>query len=93
MVALTESLALELAADGVQVNAIAPGPILPAAGTTPEMQAAVMQATPLGHWGGPDVVTHAILGLLEQEWVTGQMVRVDGEAPHLENEEEDGGAR
>ena len=36
VVALAEALALELAADGVQVNAIAPGPILPAAGTTPE---------------------------------------------------------
>jgi NAD(P)-dependent dehydrogenase (short-subunit alcohol dehydrogenase family) len=78
LVALTESLALELAADGVQVNAVAPGPILPAAGTTPEMQEAVIQATPLGHWGGPDVVTHAILGLLDQDWVTGQVIRVDG---------------
>ena len=37
-----------------------------------------MQATPLGHWGGPDVVTHAIMGLLEQDWVTGQVIRVDG---------------
>ena len=78
VVALTEALALELAPDGVQVNAIAPGPILPAAGSTPEMQAAVMQATPLGHWGGPDVVTHTIMGLLEQDWVTGQVIRVDG---------------
>lgn len=78
VVALTEALALELAPDDVQVNAVAPGPILPAAGTTPAMQDAVMKATPLGHWGSPDVITHAILGLLEQEWVTGQTIRVDG---------------
>ena len=78
VVALTEAIALELASDGVQVNAIAPGPILPAAGSTPEMQEAVIQATPLGRWGGPDVVTHAILGLIDQEWVTGQVIRVDG---------------
>ena len=78
VVALTEALALELAADRIQVNAIAPGPILPAAGSTEEMQQAVMQATPVGHWGGPEVITHAVLGLLEQDWVTGQVVRVDG---------------
>ena len=78
VVAMTEALALELAPDQIQVNAIAPGPILPAAGSTPDMQAAVMQATPLGHWGGPDVITHAVMGLLDQDWVTGQVVRVDG---------------
>ncbi len=78
VVALTEALALELAPHQIQVNAVAPGPILPAAGSTPEMQAAVMQATPLGRWGGPDVLTHAVMGLLDQDWVTGQVVRVDG---------------
>lgn len=78
VVALTEAMALELAADRVQVNAIAPGPILPASGSTDAMQAAVIAATPLGHWGGPDVIAHAVLGLLEQDWVTGQVVRVDG---------------
>ncbi len=78
VVALTEALALELAPDDVQVNAVAPGPILPAAGSTDGMQDAVMKATPLAHWGGPDVVTHAVLGLLDQEWVTGQTIRVDG---------------
>jgi pteridine reductase len=42
------------------------------------MQEAVMHATPLGHWGGPEVVTHAVLGLIDQDWVTGQVIRVDG---------------
>jgi NAD(P)-dependent dehydrogenase (short-subunit alcohol dehydrogenase family) len=78
IVALTEALALELAPHHIQVNAIAPGPILPAAGSTAEAQAAVMQATPLGHWGGPEALSHAVMALLEQEWVTGQVVRVDG---------------
>ncbi len=78
VVALTEALALELAPDRIQVNAVAPGPILPAAGSTPEMQDAVIQATPLSRWGGPDVLTHAVMGLLDQDWVTGQVVRVDG---------------
>lgn len=78
VVALTEALALELAPDDVQVNAVAPGPILPAAGSTEGMQNAVMKVTPLGHWGGPEAITHAVIALLEQEWVTGQTVRVDG---------------
>ncbi|HTV01285.1 MAG TPA: SDR family oxidoreductase [Luteitalea sp.] len=78
VVALTEALALELAPNGVQVNAVAPGPIVPAAGSTPEMQEAVMRSTPLGRWGGPDVITHTVMRVLEQDWVTGQVVRVDG---------------
>lgn len=78
VLALTEALALELADTGVQVNAVAPGPMLPAAGTTPEMQQAVMDATPLGRWGGAEALTHAVMGLLAQDWMTGQTVRVDG---------------
>ena len=36
VIGLTEALALELAADHILVNAIAPGPILPPPGTTDE---------------------------------------------------------
>ncbi len=78
VVALTEALSLELAPDSIQVNAVAPGPILPAAGSTAAMQKATIDATPLGRWGGPEAITHAVLGLLDQDWVTGQVVRVDG---------------
>ena len=45
--ALTEALALELAADQILVNAIAPGPILAPPGTSAEEHAAVEKATPL----------------------------------------------
>ena len=78
VIALAEALALELADTGVQVNAIAPGPMLPAAGATPEMQQAVMDATPLARWGGAEGLTQAVIGLLSQDWMTGQTVRVDG---------------
>lgn len=78
VIALAETLALEVAPDGVQVNAIAPGPMLPAAGTTPAMQQAVLEATPLGRWGGAEGLTDAVMGLLAQDWVTGQTIRVDG---------------
>jgi NAD(P)-dependent dehydrogenase (short-subunit alcohol dehydrogenase family) len=76
--ALTEGLALELAADGILVNAIAPGPILAPPGTTAEESAAVEKATPLGRWGGPEEIAKAILALIDSDFITGETIRVDG---------------
>jgi len=76
--ALTEALALELAADRILVNAIAPGPILPPSGTTDEELAAVVNATPLGRWGGPDEIVKAVVALIDSDFITGETVRVDG---------------
>jgi NAD(P)-dependent dehydrogenase (short-subunit alcohol dehydrogenase family) len=78
VIALTEALALELASDNILVNAIAPGPILPPPDTTADDLQAVAAATPLGRWGGAMAVTHAVVGLLESDFVTGETVRVDG---------------
>lgn len=78
VVALGEALGLELAADGVRVHVVAPGPIVPAAGTTPDDEAKVMASTPLGHWGGEDEVARHVSGLLRSTFVTGESVRVDG---------------
>ncbi len=78
VIALGEALGLELAADGIRVHVIAPGPIVPAAGSTPQEEAAVLAATPLGHWGGVDEVARCVAGLLSSTFVTGETVRVDG---------------
>lgn len=78
VIGLTEALALELAADRILVNAIAPGPILAPEGTTTDELGAVEKATPLGHWGGEDVIAAAAVFLLETTFVTGETIRVDG---------------
>lgn len=78
VIGLTEALALELAAERILVNAVAPGPILAPAGTTDQELEAVERATPLGQWGGPGEIVKAVLHLLESDFVTGETVRVDG---------------
>ena len=76
--ALTEALALELAADQILVNAVAPGPIVAPPGTSAEEIAAVEQATPLGRWGGEAEIARAVVFLCQTDFVTGETVRVDG---------------
>jgi NAD(P)-dependent dehydrogenase (short-subunit alcohol dehydrogenase family) len=78
VVALTEALALELAADQILVNAIAPGPILAPPDMSEEEATEVARATPVGRWGGADEIAKAVLSLLETDFITGETVRVDG---------------
>ena len=78
IIALTESMALELAADQILVNAIAPGPILPPSDMAREEVAAVAAATPVGRWGGEIEIAKAVLTLLETDFITGETIRVDG---------------
>jgi len=78
VVGLTEALALELAADQILVNAVAPGPILAPPGTSDEERLAVERATPLGRWGGPTEISKAVVFLIETDFVTGETIRVDG---------------
>ncbi len=77
-VALTESLALELAKDGILVNAIAPGPIVAPPDMSDEEAAEVARATPLGRWGGEAEIAKAVIGLIESDFITGETIRVDG---------------
>jgi NAD(P)-dependent dehydrogenase (short-subunit alcohol dehydrogenase family) len=78
VIGLTEALALELAADAILVNAIAPGPILAPEATTAEESAAVEAATPLGRWGGEQEIVKAVAFLIDSDFVTGETIRVDG---------------
>jgi NAD(P)-dependent dehydrogenase (short-subunit alcohol dehydrogenase family) len=78
VIALTEALALELASDGILVNAVAPGPIVAPVGTTDEEIAKVEQATPLGRWGGEIEIAKVVLAFIDSDFITGETVRVDG---------------
>jgi NAD(P)-dependent dehydrogenase (short-subunit alcohol dehydrogenase family) len=76
--ALTEGLALELAANQILVNAIAPGPILAPPEMSQEESDAVVKSTPLGRWGGEAEIVKAVMFFIESDFVTGETIRVDG---------------
>jgi NAD(P)-dependent dehydrogenase (short-subunit alcohol dehydrogenase family) len=78
VIALTEALALELAADQILVNAIAPGPILAPPDLAAAEVAEVAAATPLGRWGGAEEIAKTVRALIESDFITGETIRVDG---------------
>jgi len=78
MVGLTRSLALEVARQGITVNAVAPGWIETASSTEHEIIAG--KNTPVGRSGRPEEVAAAIAFLAAESasYITGQLIVVDG---------------
>jgi Dehydrogenases with different specificities (related to short-chain alcohol dehydrogenases) len=77
----TKALALEMAPNHINVNAVAPGPIDVSGGQMPEaMTSQIIRAIPLGRMGKPDDIASLVVFLVSDEanFITGQTVVSDG---------------
>lgn len=77
MLAMTQSMALELA-PAIRVNAVAPGSVEPPPGYSDAKIAASAQKNLLNRWSGGDAVAHAVKYLIEADFVTGEVLTIDG---------------
>ena len=81
---LTKSLAIAYAADGIRVNAIAPGwvatPLTQALQSDPQRNAAIIARTPLARWAAPADIAGAAVFLCSPaaRFITGTIMPVDG---------------
>jgi 3-oxoacyl-[acyl-carrier protein] reductase len=93
VISLTRTLALELAAYGVRVNAVSPGPVYTEFNKTvmaqrcrslnlseEQMIERIRSAIPLGRWGEASDIADAVAFLCSNEaaWITGEVLRVSG---------------
>ncbi len=84
VIALTRAMAVELAPDGIRVNAVCPGPVvtdmLLEAVPTEEQRRQLAAQAPLGRLGQPLDIAGAVLFLASDDsaWCTGQALSVDG---------------
>ena len=80
IIALTKALAKELGPSGIRVNCVAPGVILTdmCASVDPEILAEMAEETPVGRNGTPEDVAKAMEYLANAEFITGQVLPVNG---------------
>lgn len=93
VISLTRSLAIEVAAYGVRVNAVSPGPVYTDFNrgvmaqrckrmevTEPELVERIRASIPLGRWGEPSDIADAVAFLCSSRasWMTGEVLRVSG---------------
>ena len=87
------TMALELAAYGVRVNAVCPGPVYTDFNRSvmkqrseslgieeDEMIERIRSAVPLGRWGEPEDIARRVAWLASPaaDWMTGEVIRVSG---------------
>ncbi len=77
LLTLTKALARDLAPQ-VLVNAVAPGPVLLPEDFTEEEKQVVVKKTLLGRVGSPADIANAVLFLLENDFINGTVLTVDG---------------
>ena len=77
LITLTKALARDLAPK-VFANAIAPGPVLLPADFTEEEKEAATRKTLLGRVGTPEDIANAVLFLLDNDYINGTVLTVDG---------------
>ncbi|MET0529206.1 MAG: SDR family oxidoreductase [Microvirga sp.] len=81
---LTKSLAIAFAADGIRVNAIAPGwiqtPLTAALHQNEDRSRAILERTPLKRWGTPQDLVGGVLFLCSPAaaFITGSILAIDG---------------
>ncbi len=93
VISLTRTLALELAAYSVRVNAVCPGPVYTEFNrsnmaqrsktldlTEEQMIERIRGAIPLGRWGEPEDIANGVAFLCSpaSSWITGEILRVSG---------------
>ena len=77
LITLTKALARDLAPK-VHVNAVAPGPVLMPLDMSEQEKEAIAKTTALGRWGKPEDIAHAVTFLIENDFVNGIVLVVDG---------------
>ena len=71
-------MAAKALAPNIRVNGICPGPMLPPPGQSEEYLQSLAKTVPLGHVGDPSMIASAVAFLIDNEFITGQWLYVDG---------------
>lgn len=77
LVTLTKTLARDLA-PRVMANAVAPGPVLAPPDMSEAEKEAIARTTALGRWGAPQDIANAVIFLLDNDFINGTVLVVDG---------------
>lgn len=85
IVGITRALALQVAADGINVNAIAPGPVVTPLfekNYTTEQMNSLLSTIPFKRKGTPTDIANLLLFLSSGEsgWITGEVIAINGGA-------------